>query len=303
MIQPTGDIRIQWILHLCNGILKKGCIPEDWKPSAVLSIYRGKGDPMECGSYRGIKLLEHAMKVVETIFEHRIWQQIDTDDMQFGFMKDKGTTDAIFIVRQMQENFRVKGKKFYFGFVDLEKAFDRVPKVIRCAVRNLGVEDCLVSAVMSMYTGAKTVVSTFYGTSNGFEVKVSMHQGLALSPLLFMIVVEALSREFKVVLPWELLYADDLVVTAETEDDLIKRLNEWKDFMENSGMRVNMNNTRVMITAERQKVMQKAVRWPCGVCGRGVGNNSMQCTNCHSGYTGNVVVQRLAEQSDGGIYL
>jgi len=89
----------------------------------------------------------------------------------------------------MQENFRVKGKKLYFGFVDLEKAFDRVPReVIQWALHKLGVEEWLVSAVMSMYTGAKTV-------------------------------------EFRVALPWELLYADDLVVIAETEDDLIKRLN------------------------------------------------------------------------------
>ena len=78
----------------------------------------------------------------------------------------------------------------------------------------------------------------------------------------------------------ELLYADDLVVIAETEEDLIKRLNEWKDFMENRGMRVNMNKTKVMISGERQKVTQKAVRWPCGVCGTGVGNNSIQCTSC-----------------------
>jgi len=50
----------------------------------------------------------------------------DIDDMQFGFVKGKGTTDAIFIVRQMQEKFRAKGKKLYFGFVDLGKAFDRI---------------------------------------------------------------------------------------------------------------------------------------------------------------------------------
>ena len=56
---------------------------------------------MECGSYRGIKLLEHAMKVAERIFEHRIRQQIEIDDMQFGFVKGKGTTDAIFMARQM----------------------------------------------------------------------------------------------------------------------------------------------------------------------------------------------------------
>ena len=75
---------------------------------------------MECGYYRGIKLLEHAMKVVERIFEHRIRQQIVIDNMQFGFMEGKETTDAIFMAKQMQENFRVKGKKLYFGFVDLE---------------------------------------------------------------------------------------------------------------------------------------------------------------------------------------
>ena len=47
----TGDTGTQWILDLCNGIVKEGSIPEDWKLSVVLPIYKGKGDPMECGSY------------------------------------------------------------------------------------------------------------------------------------------------------------------------------------------------------------------------------------------------------------
>jgi len=68
------------------------------------------------------------MKVLDRIFENRIRQQIIIDDMQFGFMKGKGTMNAIFIVRQMQEKFRAKGKKLCFGFVDLEKAFGRVPR-------------------------------------------------------------------------------------------------------------------------------------------------------------------------------
>jgi len=168
MIQTTGEIGTQW------------------KSSVILPIYKGKGDPIESGSYRGIKLLEHAMKVVKRIFKDRIRQQIDTDDMQFRFMKGEGTTDAVFIIRQMQEEFRAKGKKLYFGFVDLEKASDRVPReVIRWAMHKLGVEEWLVSAVMSVYTGGKTVVRTLYGNSNGFEVKIGMHQGSVLSPLLF----------------------------------------------------------------------------------------------------------------------
>ena len=120
-------------------------------------------------------------------------------------MKGKGTTDAIFIVRQMQENFRVKGKKLYLGFVDLEKAFDRVPReVIRWAMRKLGIEEWLISAVMTMDTGAETVVRTVYGNSGCFEVKVGMHQGSILSPLLFVIAMEAISRQYSVALPWEL---------------------------------------------------------------------------------------------------
>jgi len=71
-----------------------------------------------------------------------------------------------------------------------------------------------------------------------------MHQGSALSPLLFVLVMEAMSRQFRVALPWDLLYA----VIAETKDDLIKRLNEWKDNVESIGMRVSMNKTKVMIS-------------------------------------------------------
>ena len=57
-------------------------------------------------------------------------------------------------------------------------------------------------------------------------------------------------------------------------------LNERKDNMGSKGMRVNMNKTKVMISGERQKMRQKAVRWPCGVCSKGVGSNSLQCTSC-----------------------
>jgi len=72
---------------------------------------------------------------------------------------------------------------------------------------------------------------------------------------------------------------EDLEVIAETEEELIKRLNEWKDNVVSKGMRVNMNKTKVVISGERQKVTQNTVRWPCGVCNKGVGSNSLQCTS------------------------
>jgi len=79
-----------------------------------------------------------------------------------------------------------------------KKDSDRVPrKVIRWAMRKLDVEEWLVSAVISMYTGTKTVVRTVYGNRNCIEVKVGIHQGSALSPLLCVIVMEALSTKFR----------------------------------------------------------------------------------------------------------
>jgi len=83
--------------------VKEGCIPEDWKSSVVLPFYRDKGDPMEYGFYRGTELLEHAEKVVERIFEHRIQQQIDIDDMQFGVTKGKGTTTPFYCMTDAGE--------------------------------------------------------------------------------------------------------------------------------------------------------------------------------------------------------
>ena len=98
-------------------------------------MYKWKGDPPVCGSYSIIKLLEQPIKVLERVLEKRIRCQVSIDNMQFGFMPGKGTTDAIFIMQQVQEKHQTKRKKLYYGFVDLEKAFDRVPReVVRWAL-------------------------------------------------------------------------------------------------------------------------------------------------------------------------
>uniref|UniRef100_UPI00358E0C29 craniofacial development protein 2-like n=1 Tax=Myxine glutinosa TaxID=7769 RepID=UPI00358E0C29 len=183
--------------------------------STLVPLYKGKGDPLECGSYRAIKLLEHGMKVLERVLERRIRKKVKIDEMQFGFMPGRGTTDALFIVRQLQEKYMEKRKKLFLGFVDLEKAFDRVPrKVLTWALRKLGVEEWLIRVVMAMYKRARTAVRTKDGNSGEFEVKVGVHQGSVLSPLLFVAVMEVLAQNVKEGLPWELLYADDLVLIS-----------------------------------------------------------------------------------------
>ena len=64
-----------------------------------------------------MKLLEHAMKIVERVLERQIQTLVNLNEMQFGFMPGKGTVDAIFIVRRMQREYQKKNKKLYMCFV------------------------------------------------------------------------------------------------------------------------------------------------------------------------------------------
>ena len=110
---------------------------------------------LERGNYRGLKLTEQVMKILERIVDGLIRQLVSTDDSQFGFVPGRGTTDAIFVVRQLQEKYLAANKRLYMAFIDLEKAFDQVPwKVIWWALRKLDVEEWIVRLVQGMYANA-----------------------------------------------------------------------------------------------------------------------------------------------------
>ena len=153
------------------------------------------------------------------------------------------------------------------AFVDLEKAFDRVlRKVIWWALRKLGVEEWIVRLVQGMYANARRRVPVGEGFSKGFEVKVGVHQGSVLSPLFFIIVLEALSCEFRVGVPWEDLYADDLVIIADSQEESVRRLLIWRETMERKGLRVNAGKTKVMICGTGRDLLQNSGEYPCAVC-------------------------------------
>ena len=281
MLEASGGTSIDVVTDLINQIISEGQMPGDWQVSSIVNCFKGKGDALERGNYRGLKLLEQVMKILERIVDKLIREQVHINDMQFGFMKGRGTTDAIFIARQLQEKYIAKKKKLYFAFVDLEKAFDRVPRdVVWWAMRKLGVEEWLVKVVQSMYHNVRSRVRVNGEFSDEFEVKVGVHQGSVLSPLLFIMVLEALSQEFRTGCPWELLYADDLVIVAESLDELTERLKLWKENMESKGLRVNMPKTKCLVSDGSTKSTRDTGKYPCSICHRGVGENSVFCVGC-----------------------
>ena len=141
MIWAASTIR-----DLAAAIIRDGKVPSDWEQSFIVCLYKGKGDALERGNYRGLKLTEQVMKILERIVDGLIRQLVSIDDSQFGFVPGRGTTDDIFVVRQLQEKYLAANKRLHMAFVDLEKSFDRVPrKVIWWALRKLGV-DCATGA-------------------------------------------------------------------------------------------------------------------------------------------------------------
>ena len=112
--------------------------------------------------------------------------------------------------------------------------------------------------VQGMYANARSRVRVGEGYSEEFEVKVGVHQGSVLSPLLFIIVLEALSREFRSGVPWEDLYAESL-------EECVRRLLTWKEAVEKKGLRVNAGKTKIMICGSGLDFLQSSGKFPCAV--------------------------------------
>ena len=262
---------------LFNSILNEYKIPEDWNMSVLLNCFKNKGEATDRRSYRSLKLFEHFKKVIE----EEIKRQVSIDSMPFEFMPGRGTIDAIFIARQLQERFLENKKKLFFAFVDLEKSFDRVPKkVVRWSLKKLGVMVWLVRMVMTMYSGSKSRVRINNVLGNKFIVKVGVHQGSVLSPLLFNIVLEAVPSECRNRSVWKFLYADDLVIIAESMKELEDSYCSWKSRIESKGFKVNIEKTKVMVSALNHGPSFQSRKHSCGVCFKGVGISSILCTLC-----------------------
>ena len=166
-------------------------------------------------------------------------------------------------------------KNIYFAFVDLEKAFNRVPhKILWWAIQKLKVNDWIIQIIKSMYDNVHSKVRITKSYSNTINVSVGIHQGSVLSSLLFIIAMEALSREFRAGCPWELLYTNDLVIVAESLSKLKVRLKNWKDGLEEKGLKANVGKTKVLCS--RHNVLKSkiaSVKLPCGACMKGIGAN------------------------------
>lgn len=269
IIHTFDKLNFFWC-SIFNKILKDGVIPEESLTGMIVPIYKNKGDKNDPGNYRGITLLSCSAKFFTAVLNERLGlysQECDIlSENQAGFRANHSTTDHIFVLKTLCDIMRNRKKKLYCAFVDYEKAFDKVwhtglwIKLIRS-----GVGGRFLKVLMNMYQGISSCVS-MNNISSSFPICQGVRQGENLSPLLFALYVNDLEDFMKnsgcthvdMGLDFDdrvndyikmllILYADDTVIFADTEEKLQKALNCLEDYCREWKLSVNSSKTKIMV--------------------------------------------------------
>ncbi|GJZ32301.1 retrovirus-related pol polyprotein LINE-1 [Tanacetum coccineum] len=187
------------------------------------------------------------MKLWERVIERRLRRETRVTENQFGFMPGRSTTEAIHLLRSLMEKYRERQRDLHMAFLDLEKAYDSVPReLVWKTLIDKGTPRRYSRVIKDMYEGAKTRVRTTVGNTNLFPMEVGLYQGSAINPYLFTLILDELSRGIQEDIPWCMIFADDIVLIAESVEVLNNRLERWRKALEDNGLRVSREKTEYL---------------------------------------------------------
>nr|GEV94762.1 hypothetical protein [Tanacetum cinerariifolium] len=213
------DKGVKWLTCLFNKIFSSAKMSDEWRLSEVIPVYKNKGDAQACSNYRGIKLLSHTMKLWERVIKKRLRRESRVLENQFGFMPGRSKTEAIHLLRSLMEKYRERQRDLHMDFLDLEKAYDSVPReLVWKTLLDKGTPRRYSRVTKFMYEGAKTHVRTTTENTKYFPINLGLHQGSAISPYLFTLILDELSRGIQENIPWCMIFADDIVLIAESAE-------------------------------------------------------------------------------------
>ena len=246
------------VLHsICQHIWKTQQWPQDWKRSVFIPIPK-KGNATECSNYHTIALISHASKITLKIFQTSLQQYVNTElpDVQAGFRKGRGTRDQIANIRWVMEKAREFQKNIYFCFIDYAKAFDCVDhNKLWEILKEMGTPVHLICLLRNLYASEEVTVRSGHGTADWFQIGKGVCQGCILSPCLFNFYAEYIMRNsgleeaqagIKIARRniYNLLYADDTTLMAESEEELKSLLMKVKEESEKVDLKLNIQKTK-----------------------------------------------------------
>jgi hypothetical protein len=245
--RTLGDVAIVWLTKLFNLIFRSNKMPDEWRRSILVPIFKNKGDMQSCTNYRGIKLMSHTMKLWERIIDHRLRGVTNITENQFGFMPGRSTMQTIFLIRQLMERCREQKKDLHMIFIDLEKVYDKVPRnVMWWALQKHKVSSNYITLIKDMYDNVVISVRTSDGDTNDFPINIELHQGSALSPYLFALMMDEVTRDIQGGIPWCMLFTDDVVLVDESRTGVDPKLELLRRTLEAKGFRLSRSKTEYM---------------------------------------------------------
>ena len=233
-------------------------IPDDWKKGIIMPVFK-KGDRRVCSNYRGITIISHVVKVMERILEKRIRAKVESqiEEEQFGFRGGRSTVEPIFILRQNMEKSWEYGKDMVMTFIDLEKAYDSIPRTkVWESLTNKGIDKELRNMITAMYMDCYSSVKTRVGTSEWFKIDTGLKQGSVLSPLLFLMVMDdimkAAMKDYSRAKMTVLLFADD-VIWGKDQMEVQEQLDILNEKIEQWGLKINEEKSKTVVLSRGEK--------------------------------------------------
>ena len=258
-------------IKLFNVILHRNKTIPDWTMGMITAIFK-KGSKTDPSNYRGISLLSCFGKLFMTLLNNRLLEFAINNKIispnQLGFLPGNRTSDAHMIIHNLIQNQCHKNKKWLYScFIDFSKAFDTIPrdkllsKLLKCDIKGK-----FFNVIKSIYINDKTCLKINHEITDTFDVNQGVKQGCILSPLLFNIFMSdlpklleegSLSTQQASKHPSCLIWADDIIALAESEEGLNKMLNSLAKYCEENDLVVNIDKTKCMIFNKSGKLIRR----------------------------------------------
>ena len=269
--KSAPDNFIERLTYLFNEMFVTGNVSTSFQKAIIFPIYK-QGDAGNPANYRGISFLNVVSKIFTCIIYTRLEKWVERNSLlsecQAGFRKGYSTIDNIFCLTSVAKSYLARGKKLYALFVDFKSAFDTVERnALFYKLSNLGMSRKMLNIIQSLYRNNEAQVWDGKNFSESFETEIGVKQGCLLSPLLFALYLNDLvaalpggitfnNAEIKT-----LMYADDIVILAETSYALQRMINKLQDYCVSWGLTVNISKTKVMIFRKSSGRYAREEKW------------------------------------------